>query len=69
MMTDSDGRPAAIEPGTCRAIVADRHGRRQCSRRGWFALRLSEADVVAPLCSTHLHSLVQHGGAVRVGRR
>jgi len=66
VVTDSNGRPAALEPGTCRAIVSDRHGSRQCSRRGWFALRPPEAAVIGPLCSTHLHRLMKHGGAIRV---
>lgn len=68
VVTDPHDRPAAIKPGACSAIVNDRHGRRQCSRRGWFALRAPEAIVVAPLCSTHLQRLIKHGGAVRVDR-
>lgn len=63
---DSGGRPKGIEGGTCRAVIDDRRGVRQCGRRGWFGLRSPEAHVVQPLCSTHLHRLIDRGGAVRL---
>ena len=63
--TDPDGRAIGIEADTCRAVLADRHGVRQCSRRGWLALWTPEADLVQPLCSTHLHRLIKQGGAIR----
>ena len=65
-VTDSAGRPIVSEADVCSAIVADRYGVRQCSRRGWFALRPLEGDIVQPLCSTHLHRLIRHGGDVQV---
>jgi hypothetical protein len=64
--TDSEGRPIVIRVGVCLAIVDDRNGVRQCSRRGWFALRALEGDVVQTLCSTHLHRLIRQGGDVQV---
>jgi len=62
----SVGRAQGIEGGRCRAIIDDRLGLRRCGRRGWFSLRSPEAQVVQPLCSTHLHRLIEQGGAVHL---
>jgi hypothetical protein len=60
----ADGRPVLIPAAPCRAMTADRAGSGQCRRKGWFALRQIDGDVVQPLCATHLQRLIAAGGPV-----
>jgi hypothetical protein len=45
-------------------MTGDRAGSGQCRRKGWFALRQVDGDVVKPLCATHLQRLIAGGGPV-----
>jgi hypothetical protein len=62
--TRADGRPIVIPAAACRAVTADRAGSGQCRRKGWFALRQTDGNVIQPLCATHLQRLIAVGGPV-----